>query len=84
MKPKYDMVCVKEAYMIFGFVRAGEKCRILDFKRRDTFIGGMIIALEFECFIGGHDARYAFPDTKGKCGHCIYVDQKDMKHFKFI
>ena len=83
MKPIYDMVCTN-AFAWYLDIKRGDKCRILDFKIHDYDHDDMLIALEFERNICSHDAFYAFPDSGGKWGHCAYVIQEDMKHFKFI
>ena len=44
----------------------------------------MLIGLEFEEYIDGHDVKFCFPETDGKYGHCIYVIKSEMEHFKFI
>ena len=83
MVQKYDMVCINK----FGFLdykfKVGDKCRILDFKRYDSWNGGMMVAVEFERNVEGHNAS-AFPEAKGKWSHCVYFDRDDMKNFKFI
>lgn len=83
MKPKYDMICTKE----FGFshyeFKIKDKCRILDFKRNDYFRGGIIVAVEFERNINGHNANM-FTEANGKMEHCVYFDTGDMEHLKFI
>ena len=81
MKPKYDMVCVKELQWRSA-VQVGYRCRILDFKSDDDVLGE-IVAVEFERHINGHNAP-TFPGAKGKDGHCIYFDSEDMNHLKFI
>ena len=97
MKPKYDIICTKDV-CINGYewinpfnIKAGQKCRMLDFKKVGRVSReDMLIALEFEEYIDGHDAKFCFPEIwrspelDGKYGHCIYVIKSEMESFKFI